>query len=298
MGHQVGYDEVDRLIRSWLARYDSNQTQGAYRNDFIRWMRWCDENRVPVLAASGQHITEYRRSEPCERLSNGESASSSTVSRRLASLSSFYRHCVSEGALEHNPVDHLRLNRSVSRATVTPLCPDDTQRLLDAAASCGSREFALISLQVIDGLRARELLTLNRADIDLDHNGPAVYARRADGRVDDVGIAAETAKALATMLEREPEGWLFHTHSGAPVRRQYLYQVVRRMARRAGIATTVSCQCLHQTFLSACDATHRGRSLVAIGEVRTVEPAVDHHHPLIELPDMPHRTRLPAASAS
>src|SRR4051794_36544392 len=187
MGHQVGYNEVDSLIRSWLDRYDSNQTRGAYRNDLIRWMRWCDEHRVPVLAASGHQISEYRRSEPCERLSNGERASSSTVSRRLASLSSFYRHCVATGAMEHNPVDHLRLNRSVSRATVTPLSAADTQRLLDAAASCGMREFAIISLQVIDGLRARELLTLNRADIDLDHNGAAVYVRRSDGRVDDVG---------------------------------------------------------------------------------------------------------------
>jgi len=297
MGHQVGYDEVEGLIRSWLARYDSNQTQGAYRNDFIRWMRWCDEHRVPVLAVSGYQVGEYRRSEPCELLSNGDKASASTVSRRLASLSSFYRYCVAAGVLEQNPVDHLRLNRSVSRATVTPLSPADTQRLLDAAASCGMREFAIISLQVVDGLRARELLTLNRADIDLDQNGPAIYVRRADGRVDDVGIAAETARALAAMLEGEPEGWLLHTNAGQPVRRQYVYQVVRRMARRAGIATTVSCQCLHQTFLSACDAAHRGRSLVAVSEIRSIDPAVDRH-PVIELPAMAHRTRLPAASAS
>jgi site-specific recombinase XerD len=240
--------DLERLIDGWLDRYPSPQTQGAYRNDLRRWSKWCDEHGVPVLQATAAHVAAYRSSPVGGDLASGDAASASTLSRRLASISSFCRHCVAVGAMERNPVEYLRRSRSVARSAIVCLDDNERDRILATAAVGGARDMAIVGLMLIDGLRSSELLGIRTADIELDGAEVRIRVRQDDGASRAVVVSSASAQAVRLLLASNNGIWLFETLAGSRLRRQYVYQVVRRMGRRSGIAKTVSCLSLHETF--------------------------------------------------
>ena len=84
----------------WLAKQTSPQTRRAYRVDVRHFMR-----ALGIANTAALRQVDHRAVIAWERMQREqEAAKSSTVRRRLAALSSFFKHLVRHGVVARNPV--------------------------------------------------------------------------------------------------------------------------------------------------------------------------------------------------
>jgi site-specific recombinase XerD len=183
--------------------------------------------------AANVHTFAYRTG------SSGRTPSASTVSVRLAAISSFYGFAVRTGLLASNPAANVRRPRS-SQPTPRGLTAEEVCRLILATpvSPSGLRDRALIVTAVLTGLRRSELLGLRRGDLTV---GDVVfYKARAKGGIERHRELPEPAlhaieaaceaigKGLDTMA---PDDLLF------PVSGRGFAANLARYGARAGVGT-------------------------------------------------------------
>ena len=92
-------------IGAWLASYDSQNTRAAYRRDIVLLLQHLDVHDTDLLTARRRDLDLFARAQ------THTGASPSTVARRLAAASAFYRYAVLEEWVSVNPAHHLRRPR-------------------------------------------------------------------------------------------------------------------------------------------------------------------------------------------
>ncbi len=147
-----------------------------------------------------------------------------------------------EGYVHENPVRRVRLPRT-PRYVVKPLGEQEVQALLmavDPRTAPGARDLALLLLLLDTGMRLGELAGLSLADGEsaLRDGMLKVFGKGARERLVPVGATAQNALRRYLQLHR-PQGYLdslFLASNGRPLSDEGIRQVVRRVARRAGVA--------------------------------------------------------------
>jgi integrase/recombinase XerD len=136
------------------------------------------------------------------------------------------------------------------------------------AAPTGLRNRCLLGLMHRSGLRVSEACGLHLRDVDLReleiHLRPEIAkgGREATAYFDEeTGELLERWKVVRrNYAARKPH--LFTTLTGGPVRRQYVYEMIVRYARRAGIEKPVSPHVLRHTY--ATELLREGFNLVQV----------------------------------
>lgn len=167
-------------------------TLKSYREDLMMFVNWlCDgygtcprPEQVTMLDLRGYvaalHEAEYAKS---------------TISRRLASLRSFYRFGQREGWTKANPAKALR-NPRKSHKLPHFLSTDDIKRLLEAPSATqpmGLRDRAILETLYSAGLRVSELVGLNDGDLDLETGIVRVRGKGRRERISPLGSYATQA---------------------------------------------------------------------------------------------------------
>ena len=96
--------------------------------------------------------------------------SPSTIVRRLSSLRTFFRYCVSQGLLQDSPIVDLESPKVEKRIPVS-LSYEQVKKLFeqpDSTNYLGFRDRAIMELFYSSGLRVSELVALNRSDVDTE----------------------------------------------------------------------------------------------------------------------------------
>ncbi len=127
-----------------------------------------------------------------------------SISRRLASLRSFFRFAQREGIVDSNPAKPLR-NPRKQRQLPHFMTSDEVERLLLAPESdqrMGARDLAILETMYSTGVRVSELVGLNLADVELDEGVARV---RGKGR-------RERYAPLGSFAVGAIRGWLEHRH--------------------------------------------------------------------------------------
>jgi integrase/recombinase XerC len=135
-----------------------------------------------------------------------------SISRRLASMRSFFKFGQREGWTKANPAKPLR-NPRKGRSLPHFLTADEIGRLLSAPpanTSMGLRDRAILETMYSAGLRVSEAVGLIRGDLDLDDGILRVRGKGRKERLAPVGSYATTAiqkwLAKARPNPREPGG--------------------------------------------------------------------------------------------
>lgn len=261
------------LTTAWLLAKRSQHTRACYRRDLRAWLCWCASRGIDPLAARMADvdlwIAAQRRGEAealgeagangaaTARGAAGEAATfdaddlpapaESSIARRVSAISSWYAYLLTntcdrpESLLANNPA------RSAARPRVDPdysptvgLSTDEARRLRAEAQADGPTAATLIGLLLVTGLRVGSLLQASVADLghDRGHRVLDVHTKRGGRRrtVIPPGIGGHLDAMLAERGDPET-GPLFVTASGTPMYQMAVYRLVRRLARRAGIAT-------------------------------------------------------------
>lgn len=107
-------DVVLRLAASaYLGRYTGTSRVHS-ESDLRIYLAWCDERHLAPLAVDRPQMELYVR-----WMQEVRRFKPSTVSRRMAVVTGFYRTCVIDAVLEHSPADYVRRPRVPPMSTTS-----------------------------------------------------------------------------------------------------------------------------------------------------------------------------------
>ncbi|HUZ51242.1 MAG TPA: tyrosine-type recombinase/integrase, partial [Streptosporangiaceae bacterium] len=132
-------------------------------------------------------------------------------------------------------------------------------------------EHALISLLALNGLRVSEATGADIEAMGIERGHRTLVITRKGGKVVTVPLAPRTARAIDLAIGERCEGPVFLAGNGRRLDRHGAGRIVRRVARRAGIAKRVGPHTLRHAFITA--------ALDAGVPLRDVQEAASHADP-------------------
>jgi len=248
----------------------AENTVAAYRRDMAKFFSWLGNRRLPQLRVSD--LAGY----PAWLLE--KSLAPKSVTRHVASLKVFFRFLQLEGALTDNQAELLGTPKLWQRVPVV-LSEKQVNRLLAAPQKTDPwwlRDRAILELLYATGARVSELATLQCRDIHLQERFVLCHGKGDKQRIVPLGDQAILAvrryleaqrPRLAARRENASE-WLILSPRGAPLRRERIWELIKKYAARVGIPSEISPHSLRHSF-----ATH----LLAGGaDLRHVQELLGH----------------------
>lgn len=198
----------------------------------------------------------------------------SSISRHLSGLRSFFNFAADKQAISKNPLELLdrpklpfRLPEVITRAEMKQLlaAPDTENR-------GGFRDRCILEMLYATGIRVSELCGLKTRDLDLQAGVALVFGKGAKERI--VPMHATMQKLLDDYLRswrpqfRPACEKLFLNRSGQGLTRQYVWKVVKKYCALAGVNKTISPHTFRHSF-----ATHL---LEGGADLRSVQILLGH----------------------
>ncbi|QDT09491.1 tyrosine recombinase XerC [Planctomycetes bacterium K23_9] len=186
-------------------RNASDLTIKAYREDLMGLVDWLEATRGNVPHPSSLAPQDLRTFQAA--LQEAEYART-TISRKLASLRSFYKFLMREGIAASNPAKPLR-NPRRQRKLPHVLSNDEVGRLLEAPpreSIAGLRDRAILETMYSAGLRVSELVGLRERDVDCDEQIIRVRGKGRKERISPLGsYAIKAVDAYSRKRVRSPK---------------------------------------------------------------------------------------------
>jgi integrase/recombinase XerC len=198
----------------------------------------------------------------------------SSISRKLASLRSFYKFAQRQQLADSNPAKALRNPRG-GRKLPHFLTNDEVDRLLNTPPSndaMGLRDRAILETMYSAGLRVSELVGLNDGDLDYEDGTVRV---RGKGRKERIGVLGKYAiRAIQNfhlkrkLSARQPQGReapVFTNKFGDRLTTRSIGRMLEKHIRVAGLDTRTTPHTLRHSF-----ATHlldRGADIRSVQEL-------------------------------
>lgn len=248
----------------------ADNTVAAYARDLKRLLKWLGSRRlgqltVGDLANYSGWLTE-------------EGLAPKSVSRHVASLKVYFRYLQLEGEIADNQAELLGSPKLWQRVPGV-LSPTDVEKLLSAPRKADGywrRDRAMLELLYATGCRASELANLRVRDVHFAERHCLCRGKGDKQRMVPLGLRAidavkifleEERPRLAARRSPAPE-WLLLSPRGQRLRRERIWELVKRYAARVGAAPEISTHSLRHSF-----ATH----LLAGGaDLRHVQEMLGH----------------------
>jgi site-specific recombinase XerD len=250
------------LTRAWLWSYDSPNTRDAYERNIRRWFEFCAETGLDPLEARKPHGDVFSRwyQETARRPPKPK-----TVAQVLSSVSSWYEYLHATDALDANRFKRARRPKIPRKHSETvALTKGEAQDLLRAADADHGRErlrtSALIRLLLQTGVRVSEAINAQIDDLGFTRGYRTLRITVKGGDTITRRLPVETTHALDVYLAerarregvelRDLTGPLFATSTGQSWSRSKAFELVRRIAKQAGITSKVGPHSLRHTYAS------------------------------------------------
>ena len=225
----------------------------AYRRDLKRFCQWLAGRAMDRLAV--RDLSEYMGWLKEQKLAPP------SVARHIVSLKIFYRYLQLEGIVQENPAELLGAQKMWERMPDV-LTPGMVQKLLAAPQPFDPffrRDRAMLELLYATGCRASEVSQLPLRDLHLDQRYCLAHGKGSKERLVPLGDAA--VAAIQDYLDQERgrlaqraggnPPWLLLSRGGRRLRREAIWELVKRYARRSGVPPSISPHTLRHSF-----ATH------------------------------------------
>ena len=247
----------------------ADNTVQAYERDIKRFHKWLGKKHIPSLTVND--LADY-----ASWLREKKLASTSAV-RHLVSVKLYLRYLQLEGYLKKNPAELLGSQKLWQRMPQV-MSPSTVDKLLNAPRKSDtycSRDRALLELLYATGCRASEVSNLKLEDTHLGDRYCICRGKGDKQRIVPLSpTAIDAVKQYQTderpMLAEKsgtPE-WLLLSRRGLRLRREAIWELVKRYALRVGAPPSISPHSLRHSF-----ATH----LLAGGaDLRQVQELLGH----------------------
>lgn len=220
----------DRVRDAWLAACSRSSTRGVYAREIGYYFAWCDARGICPLRAGRADVDHYRQ----ELLDRHEH---STVAKKLASVSSFYKHGTEE--FEHlvpdNPVARVKRPRVSRKSATAGLDSAEVARYIQAAEAAPLRDRAVAFVLYATGVRVSELCGALVQELRVERGHLQMRVRRKGGEREYVTIRQEAATVLYEHLDGRTSGPLFVGIRGGPITRWEVAGILADLVKAARI---------------------------------------------------------------
>lgn len=242
----------------------------AYDRDLRRFLEWLGNRRIEGLSISD--LAAY----PAWLIE--QELAPASISRHVVSLKVFFRYLQLESVLTENQSELLGTQKLWQRVP-TVLSPDEIDALLTAPKPpqpWPRRDRAMLELLYATGCRVSELSTLNTRDLHLADRYCICHGKGDKQRIVPLGKKAVAAVEAYLQHERPklaaqqetPPTLLLLSSRGARLRRERIWELLKRYAKQTGCSPDLSPHSLRHSF-----ATH----LLAGGaDLRQVQEMLGH----------------------
>jgi site-specific recombinase XerD len=256
--------DEEQALAGFLAGY-GGLTREAYQLDLRQWVQWCTEHHVTLFGARRADIESFGRA------LEARGRARATIARRLCTVACFYRYAEQESLIRVSPAVHVRRPRLDYESHALGLDRNEVGAMLVTAGLAGARDHALLSLLALNGLRVSEAIGADVERLGLERGHRTLTIVRKGGKVVTVPLAPRTARAIDLAVGERHEGPILLDGDRRRLDRHAAARIVRRIARRAGIAKRVGPHTLRHAFITA--------ALDAGVPLRDVQEAASHADP-------------------
>lgn len=270
----------DQPVREFLAylRVEaglSSATLSAYESDLRTMVAFLQQQGVkdPVKVDArllAEHVQQLHRVKGLQP---------SSIARHLSTMRMFFRFLEASGSIGTNPTTPL-ITPTRWRRLPGVLSPNQMKKLMEAADPTSGRlwqrDRALLELMYAAGLRASEVAGLLLAGYDERIGILRVLGKGERERLVPVGEPAQRAvrvyleelrPTLSRFDDARDAGRILLSNTGRPLERVAVWQIVRRLADRAGMPD------VHPHMLRHSFATHM---LTGGADLRVVQELLGH----------------------
>ena len=254
----TGSSPVQRQVASCLDYLRSEchlaaNSLAAYERDLKRFCLWLSGRAVAKLSVAD--LSDYMGWLKEQKLAPP------SIARHIVTVKVFYRYLQLEGLAQDNPAELLGTQKMWERVPEV-LTRGQVQALLTAPAAYDPfyrRDRAMLELLYATGCRASEVSHLAMRDLHLSERYCRAHGKGSKERIVPLGDAAisaiesylsEERGRLAQRAGGSPP-WLLLSRGGKRLRREAIWELVKRYARRCGMPDTISPHTLRHSF-----ATH------------------------------------------
>jgi len=257
----------DFAVYMLLERNKSHNTVESYRRDVTQYITYLKEREITDLSATTKttvltyllHLQKQGRA-------------TSTISRSLASIRSFYVYLIGIGCVHKDPTMHLEAPH-VERKLPQILSGREIELLLEQPEckdNKGYRDKAMLELLYATGIRVSEMISLDINDVNL----AVGFIRCRSGKQERIVPVGHIAlKALGAYLESARDGMLnssgenalFVNCNGKRLTRQGFWKIIKYYQKQADIKTEITPHTLRHSF--AAHLLENGADLKSIQEM-------------------------------
>ena len=230
----------------------SDNTLQSYKRDIIQYQNYIEENQINYTKVSKEDIKTYLN------YLKKVGKKSSTISRNLASIRSFYQFLIRNRKIKNDPTEDVQ-SPKVEKRIPSVLTAQEVELLLEQPKDVdlkGTRDKAMLEFAYATGMRVTEIISLNVEDVDLEKG----FATCRNGKKErTVPLGEMSLKALKDyvenarniMIKDENEKALFVNVNGQRLTRQGFWKIIKYYKEQAHIEKDITPHVLRHSF-----ATH------------------------------------------
>jgi site-specific recombinase XerD len=224
-------------------------TREAYRRDLTVWGEFLAGIGVEPLDARRVHVDLFVRQ------AEEAGIAPATIARRLSTMSGFYRYAEDEMLIERSPLRRVRRPHVSDESPRSAPDRDGVRALIAAAEASGPRDYALVVLLALTGMRVSEALGADIGDLGHERGHRTLSITRKGGRMQRMALPPRAAEAIDALIGDRDDGPIFATSTGRRLDRSAAGRTVSRLARVAGVPERVSPHSLRHSWVTvALDA--------------------------------------------
>ena len=241
----------------------SNNTLQSYKRDITQYESYINKENLQYLKVTKDDIKKY-----LENLKN-IGKKTSTISRNLASIRSFYQYLVRTKKIKEDPTEGIQ-SPKVEKRVPSVLSSKEVELLLEQPKAVdlkGIRDKAMLEFAYATGMRVTEIINLNIEDVNLKEGYVSCTNANKQrniplGAISINALKEYIKKARPYLIKSEDEKSLFVNINGKRLTRQGFWKIVKFYKEQAHIDKDITPHVLRHSF-----ATHllqNGADLKAI----------------------------------
>ena len=241
----------------------SENTLQSYKRDIMQYEQYLDNNNIKYDKVNKEEIDNYMKH------LNEIGKKSSTISRNLATIRSFYQYLLKSKKIKNDPTMNIE-SPKIEKKAPSILTSQEVELLLSQPKDVdlkGIRDKAMLEFAYATGMRVTEIISLDLDDVNLEEG---IVVCRNGVKKRNIPLGQISLKALKEYIEdarpilikNENDKALFVNINGKRLTRQGFWKIVKYYKEQAHIAKDITPHVLRHSF-----ATHllqNGADLKAI----------------------------------
>ena len=241
----------------------SDNTLQSYRRDILQYDDYLMHNKINYTKVTKEEVKEY-----LEVLHN-MNKKTSTISRNLASIRSFYQFLLKNKKIKSDPTEGIQ-SPKIEKKAPSVLSSKEIELLLNQPNNAelkGIRDKAMLEFAYATGMRVTEIISLDLDDVDLKEG---YVSCKMGNKKRVIPLGSLSLKALKEyvdnvrpiLIKDEKDRALFVNINGKRLTRQGFWKIVKYYKEQAHITKEITPHVLRHSF-----ATHllqNGADLKAI----------------------------------